>query len=169
MSLLLGGCEAPSYDKVLDIFKSDNQPAARRTGVVNDSAPSTVPAPQVAPEPDYNGATVPVAPTPAIQSSQAFDRSVAGPFNYECTDRHTVQVIHPDPEHAQVTVSGQRFDMYRVAAASGVKYATEKGLTGRGGLIWWAKGHDALLIEMILDDRVNPADYPLLATCRAKN
>lgn len=96
---------------------------------------------------------------------------------YMCDKGWTIQVEHNPQDiggntmipwhddNVRVTVNGQPFEMYSVAAASGEKYATEQGLTPDAGLIWWDKSNEGVLQAMVLDHTVDPAHYPVIVRC----
>lgn len=68
---------------------------------------------------------------------------------------------------AQLDIQGKHINMYHIRSASGARYGSEQGLEAESGLIFWNKGNDATLYEMILDDSTVAADYPIITQCTA--
>lgn len=72
------------------------------------------------------------------------------------------------PDKVDLTVNGTQKELYQTVSASGAKYATENGIEPETGLIWWTKGDEATMFEMILDHTVNPNDYRQITVCKEK-
>ena len=66
---------------------------------------------------------------------------------------------------ASLVIDGVPRNLYQTMSASGARYASENGITGGRGVIWWIKGSEASLYEMILDHTVPPGNYPLITRC----
>lgn len=89
---------------------------------------------------------------------------------YDCDGGIGAVIInqHDDSDGITLDIQHQLYHLYSVRAASGAKYATEQGLKPETGLIWWGKGDEAMMLEMILDHTVLPEDYPLLSLCQKR-
>jgi len=163
--MVLAGCEAPSFDRMGKMFETDQSNEAAAEALARSDTDVSGP-PDIRTELPSGQITFDDAM--ATSSARAAEKSsgASGPFQYECTNGVTIKAMYPDPDTAFLGIRDMAFELYRVPAGSGMRYATEDGLTPTSGLIWWAKGSDAMLIEMILDDSVHPSDYPSLATCR---
>lgn len=70
---------------------------------------------------------------------------------------------------AQLDIQGKRINMHHIRSASGARYGSEQGLKAKSGLVFWNKGNDVTLYEMILDDSTSAADYPIITRCTSLN
>ena len=74
--------------------------------------------------------------------------------DYACDNGIEVSAkYHPDA--VNLSIDGVRKDLYQTVLASGSKYATENGITPETGLIWWIKGDEVTMFEMVLDHSMN--------------
>jgi membrane-bound inhibitor of C-type lysozyme len=97
------------------------------------------------------------------------------PRSFSCDNGMSIRAydIAPSEQNAHrrgaaVSIDGKMRDMYRISSASGVKYGTENGLDDMSGLIWWEKGDEAILYQMILDHTASADNYPVLARCQKR-
>lgn len=93
----------------------------------------------------------------------------ASPVVYECDDGREITARYGENPPALLEVDGKSYPLYQVVSASGARYASERGLTPETGIIWWTKGDEATLYEMILDHTVSAEDYPVLAQCAERD
>lgn len=86
---------------------------------------------------------------------------------YSCDNGMTVFAQY-QPDKVNLSINGIQKELYQTVSASGAKYATENGLKPDMGLIWWTKGDEATVFDMILDHTVSPDDYKKIAVCKEK-
>lgn len=68
----------------------------------------------------------------------------------------------------ELFINGLQKELHQTVSASGAKYATENGLEPERGLIWWTKGNEATMFEIILDHTADPDDYKQITVCKEK-
>lgn len=92
--------------------------------------------------------------------------------NFTCENDMNIR-FEVTPEHtqnAQLFIDEKKvIDLYQIRSASGARYGSEQGLEPESGLIIWNKGKEVTLYEMILDDSITAADYPIITKCTARN
>jgi membrane-bound inhibitor of C-type lysozyme len=86
---------------------------------------------------------------------------------YHCNNGMNISAIF-HPENVSLVIDGIEKQLYQTVSASGAKYATENGLQPETGLIWWIKGNEATMFEMILDHTVTPDNYKEITVCKEK-
>lgn len=90
---------------------------------------------------------------------------------YSCDNGFEITAIYygvPEDAGAELQINNRYFSFYSVSAEltdGGEKFATDQGLDEDTGLLWLRGDESAFLIEMSLDEDVDPADYPLITTC----
>ena len=90
-------------------------------------------------------------------------------IRYACSDGRTIEARYDNSDavnpRAELVVGGRRIGFYQVRSGSGARYATQDGLRGGYGLIWWIRGNQATLLENSLDPRLRPGGERPIATC----
>jgi membrane-bound inhibitor of C-type lysozyme len=92
-----------------------------------------------------------------------------GAVLYACDDGSRITATYRMVEGmdtARLQVGRQTLDLRATRAASGVRYAAERGLAPDTGVVWWTRGAEAMLMDMPLDDTFRPGDETLRTTCR---
>lgn len=78
---------------------------------------------------------------------------VGNTIAYECLPAQRLIVSYDNSRAtptATLTLDGATFELTRVEAASGAKYATNQGRAPGRTLVWWTQGDDGTLYEGIL-------------------
>jgi membrane-bound inhibitor of C-type lysozyme len=90
-------------------------------------------------------------------------------IRYACSGGRTIEARYDNSDavnpRAELVLDGRRIGFYQVRSASGARYATQDGLRGGHGLIWWTQGNQATLFDYSLDPRLRPGGERPIATC----
>jgi membrane-bound inhibitor of C-type lysozyme len=90
---------------------------------------------------------------------------------YACSGSRSIEARYDHSDavnrRAELVVSGRRIHFHQVRSASGARYASENGLRGGYGLIWWTQGRQATLLEYPIDDRAGGSAEQAIASCVA--
>lgn len=88
---------------------------------------------------------------------------------YACSDGRVIEARYDNSDavnpRAELVISGRRIGFDQVRSGSGARYASDDGLRGGFGLIWWTRGREATLLENSLYDRARPGSERPVATC----
>jgi membrane-bound inhibitor of C-type lysozyme len=88
---------------------------------------------------------------------------------YACSDGRTIEARYDNSDavnrRAELVIGGRRIGFDQVRSGSGSRYASDDGLRGGYGLVWWIKGDQATLFESALPASGRPGGERALATC----
>ena len=99
---------------------------------------------------------------------------VAGPAGlpYACADGRAARIHYdggdPNRMPARLVVDGREFVLHPAPAATGLRYSSETGLTPGHGLVWWAEGDEASLIEVSADPAAPAAEREIVRCARVR-
>lgn len=70
--------------------------------------------------------------------------------NYSCDNKMKISAkyFHEQPD-MELSIDGKTLQLHQSISASGSKYKTEHGLKPETGLVWWVKGDNALMYEVV--------------------
>jgi membrane-bound inhibitor of C-type lysozyme len=70
---------------------------------------------------------------------------------YNCSNGRVIEARydHSDSTNprAEIIIARRRIELEAQRSAAGARYATEDGLRGGHGLVWWPRGREASLLE----------------------
>ena len=99
---------------------------------------------------------------------------VAGPSGlpYACADGRAARIHYdggdPNRMPARLEIDGRAFVLHPAPALNGLRYASESGLTPGHGLVWWAEGDEASLIEVSGDPAAAATEREIVRCVRIR-